>query len=91
MTEIIRSEPPTESITALTILYVLAIFELFFAGLVVAGLILGWPATWLSLWIGAAFFGMAGMVDIYRKNFLPDEMVTKARLPKVIPRRELKE
>ncbi|MFQ5837391.1 MAG: hypothetical protein ACE5HJ_01245 [Thermoplasmata archaeon] len=72
-------------------IYVLAFFQLFFGALIVIGLIDGWDPTWLSLWIGAMFFGMAAMVDIYRNHFLPDEMVVKTRIPKIIPRRELKE
>lgn len=73
------------------ILYVLALFVLFFSVLGVLGLILGWNQAWISLWIGAAFVGLAGFVDIYRRNFLPDEMLVKVRIPKVVPRRELRE
>ncbi len=91
MTELIRSEPPTEALTALIALYVLSFFQLFFGALVVLGLIYAWNAAWLSLWIAAMFFGMAAMVDVYRKNFLPDEMVVKTRIPKIVPRRELRE
>lgn len=91
MTEIIRTEPPSESLTALIIIYILAVFVLFFGGLVILGLIEGWSPAWLSLWIGFIFFTLAAMVDLYRKNFLPDEMVQKTRMPKVVPRRELRE
>lgn len=91
MTEIIRSEPPTEAVSALVVIYILSFFEIFFGALVVLGLINGWNQAWLSLWIAGMFFGMAGIVDIYRKNFLPDEMVVKTRIPKVVPRRELRE
>lgn len=91
MTELIRSEAPSESVTALMIIYVLTFFELFFAVLVVLGLLQGHDPRWLSFWIGAMFFGLAAMVDIYRKHFQSDEMVAKTRLPKVVPRRELKD
>lgn len=91
MTEIIRSEPPSEPITALVTIYILSFFELFFGALIVLGLIYRWNQAWLSLWIAAMFFGMAAIVDIYRKNFLPDEMVVKTRIPKVVPRRQLRE
>ncbi len=43
-----------------------------------------------SLWIGIIFIGMAAVVDLWRRHFVPDEMVDKVRLSKVIPRRELK-
>lgn len=91
MTEIIRTEVPSESITALTVIYVLTFFALFFGALVVIGLLLGWNQAWISLWIAIMFVGLGALVDLYRKNFMPDEMVTKLRLPKVVPRRELKE
>lgn len=91
MTEIVRTEAPTESISALLIIYILVIYQLFFAGLLVAGLILGWPVTWLSLWIAFMFVGLGAIVQLYRMNFLPDEMLIKVRLPKVVPRRKLRE
>ncbi len=91
MTEIIRTEPPSESLAALVLIYILTIFILFFGGLVIMGLINGWSPAWLSLWIGFIFFTLAASVDIYRKNFLPDEMARKTRMPKVVPRRELRE
>lgn len=91
MTEIVRTEHPSESINALIMVYILTIFVLFFGGLVILGLINGWSAAWLSLWLGVIFIALAAMVDIYRKGFLPDEMVRKTRLPKVVPRRGLRE
>jgi hypothetical protein len=91
MTEIIRTEQPSESITALLMVYVMVFFILFFAGLIVYGLIDGWNPAWLSLWIGVAMVGVGAMVDLYRRNFLPDEMLVKVRLPKVVPRRKLRE
>jgi protein-S-isoprenylcysteine O-methyltransferase Ste14 len=91
VTEIIRTEPPSEPLTALVIIYVLVFFILFFGALTVLGLVLGWNPAWVSMWIGAMFFGMAAIVDIYRKNFLPDEMIVKTRIPKIVPRRQLRE
>ncbi|MEE8199346.1 MAG: hypothetical protein V3R48_06500 [Thermoplasmata archaeon] len=91
MTEIIRTESPTESLTALLMIYVIVFFILFFTGLVVAGLFFGWNPAWLSLWIGILLVGVGVMTDLYRRNFLPDEMVVKIRLPKVVPRRKLRE
>ncbi len=91
MTEIIRTELPSESLTALVIIYVLTVFVLFFGGLATYGLIEGWSPAWISLWFGAMFIALAAITDIYRRNFLPDEMVKKTRLPKVTPRRELRE
>ncbi|MFQ6013189.1 MAG: hypothetical protein ACE5LS_06055 [Thermoplasmata archaeon] len=91
MTEIVRTEAPTESITALLVIYVLAFFELFFGALVVVGLVQGWNPAWLSLWIGIMFVGLGALIDLYRRNFLPDEMLVKVRIPKVVPRRKLRE
>ncbi len=91
MTEIIRTEAPTESLTALLMIYVMVFFILFFTGLVVAGLVFEWNPAWLALWIGILLVGVGFMVDLYRRNFLPDEMVVKVRLPKVVPRRKLRE
>ena len=91
MTEIVRTEAPTESITALLVIYIMVFFQLFFAGLVIFGLLEGWSPAWLSLWIGIMFVGLGAMFDLYRRNFLPDEMVMKVRIPKVVFRRKLKE
>ncbi|MFQ5908363.1 MAG: hypothetical protein ACE5JE_06010 [Thermoplasmata archaeon] len=63
---------------------------LFFAGLVIFGLIQGWNPAWLSLWIGITFVGLGALIDLYRRNFLPDEMLRKVRLPKVVFRRKLR-
>lgn len=91
MTEIIRTEPAAESVTALTMVYVLTGLVLFFGFLIVLGLVEGWSPAWISLWIAGMFLGLTALVDIYRKHFLPDEMSVKTRMPKVIPRRELRE
>ncbi len=91
MTEIIRTEPTSEAVTAVVFVYILTFFVLFFAALSILGLIFGWSPTWISLWIGALFLALAAIVDIYRKNFVSDEMVVKTRLPKIVPRRQLRE
>lgn len=91
MSELIRSEAPSESVASLVMIYVLTFVVIFFGGLVVLGLIEGWDATWLSLWLGAMFFASAAITDLYRKHFLPDEMVVKTRIPKIVPRRELRD
>lgn len=91
MSELIRSEGPSESMTSLVMIYVLTFIVIFFSGLVVLGLIQGWDVTWLSLWLGAMFFAAAAITDLYRKHFLPDEMIVKTRMPKIVPRRELRE
>ena len=91
MTEIIRTEAPRESVTALVFIYILTAFLLFFGGLITVGIVLGWSVAWISVWIGVTFFDMAVIVDLYRKNFQPDEMLAKTRLVKVVPRRELRE
>ena len=72
-------------------IYILVFFLLFFAGLFGAGLILGWNPAWLALWLGIMFVGLGALIDLYRRNFLPDEMLVKVRLPKVVPRRKLRE
>ncbi len=91
MSELVRSEPPTEALSALVAIYVLTFILLFFGALVVLGLLFAWNVTWISLWIGAMFIATAVITDIYRRNFLPDEMVVKTRIPKITPRRELRE
>ncbi len=91
MTEIVRTEAPSESITALLVIYILTFFLLFFAGLIVFGLIQGWSPAWLALWMGIMFVGLGALIDLYRRNFLPDEILMKVRIPKVVPRRKLRE
>lgn len=71
-------------------IYILTFMLIFFGILVVLGLFYGWNVVWLSLWLGAIFIVAAVITDLYRKHFLPDEMVVKTRMPKIIPRRELR-
>lgn len=73
------------------VIYILVFFLIFFAGLVIFGLIQGWSPAWLSLWIGFMFVGLGALIDLYRRNFLPDEILMKVRLPKIVFRRKLKE
>lgn len=69
-------------------LIVLMVFVL--AVVTIIWIIMDWDQRIASLWIGIIFIGMAVVVDLWRRHFVPDEMVDKVRLSKIIPRRELK-
>ncbi len=103
MTEIIRSDRPDESpwaewgVLAITffvfLLSGLTIFWISYVDITFFPVALGSFTLYLnlpSLWIGFIFVGMAVVVDLYRKHFVPDEMVDKVRLQKIVPRREFK-
>ena len=43
--------------------------------------------TYMALFMGMVFVLLAVAVDVYRKEFMPDELIHKIRRPKIVPPR----
>jgi hypothetical protein len=71
-------------------IFILVILVFILSAVTIYWIIVDGDQRLAALWIGIIFVGMAAVVDLYRKHFVPDEMVDKVRLRKVVPRREFK-
>ncbi len=90
MTKLIRSLPPTQTRAGAFAIVGLVILELVATFFIVAGLLFGADQRLVGLMLGLAFLIGAVMLDVYRKEFIADELVGKTRIPKVVPKREFK-
>jgi hypothetical protein len=66
----------------------LVLLEVVFASMFFWGLIDGWDQRPLALLLGAMFFALGVMTDIYRTGFMADRLVVKRRKDKVVPRQD---
>ena len=94
MTELIRSDAPRRSAMAAMAIAGLVIGALWFSALTVllALTVLGgyYPPeanAYMGLYMAMVFLLAAAAVDIYRKEFMPDELIHKIRRPKLVPPR----
>jgi TRAP-type C4-dicarboxylate transport system permease small subunit len=106
VTEILRSDPPDENVMAMVGIVAITLMVFILTGVTILWIVITdepfFPAPPEPIWgfqiylsipalfIGFIFIGMAVVVDLYRKHFVPDEMLAKQRLEKVVPRRELR-
>ncbi len=96
MTRLIRSDFPLRPVSVSIAMWALAIAVLFFAGLfVVVGLTIPTAFTGneqiaLGVWMGMIFLILAVMLDLYRRHYVPDELIHKKRRPKIVLRREFR-
>ncbi|HYS72155.1 MAG TPA: hypothetical protein VEM95_07000 [Thermoplasmata archaeon] len=96
MTRLIRSDAPLRPMSVGIAMWALAFVTLFFTALFVfAGLALPTAftsneQTVLAVWMGMIFLVLAVMLDLYRKWYVPDEMIHKKRRPKMVFRREFR-
>lgn len=95
MTTLIRTEAPRQSIAAFAAISALVLMVFFFLALVAYAMITGLESRFVGkvlvgVWLAMIFFIGAVIVDIYRKEFVPDELIHKTRRPKIVPRREIR-
>ena len=96
MTRLIRSDAPLRPMSVGVAMWALAFAVLFFSALFVfAGLTLptaftGNEQTTLAVWLGMVFIVFAVMLDLYRKYYVPDDLIHKKRRPKFVYRREFR-
>lgn len=94
MTELIRSDIPRRSSMAALAIGGLVVGILWFTGLTVllafqvdGGFADALTDTYMAVFLGMVFLLMAVAVDLYRREYMPDELIHKIRRPKIVPRR----
>ena len=96
MTRLIRSDAPVRPVSVGIAMWAFTFATLFFGGLFVfVGLTVetaftGNEQTALAVWMGMIFLVLAVMLDLYRRYYVPDEMIHKKRRPKLVTRREFR-
>ena len=90
MTELIRSDAPPRSLGAVVAMAGLAIGTLFFTILSFLGIAFGWNQAVVAFWFGVVFLLLAVFFDVYRREFVPDELIHKQRRPKVVYKRDIR-
>lgn len=90
MTELIRTDAPRASGGALLATYGLVIGLGFFLILLLWGALNGASQQWQSFWMGAIVIILGVVLDIYRREFLPDELIHKKRRPKIVIKRDIR-
>lgn len=94
MTELIRVDAPRRSAMAALALGGLIVGIVWFSLLtvvialqVLAGIEDAAADTYMALFMGMVFLLLAVAIDVYRKEFMPDELIHKIRRPKIVPPR----
>ncbi len=94
MTTLIRSDAPRRSAMAALAIGGLVVGALWFSALVVflslqvlSGNYPNDADVYTALFLGMIFVCATIAVDIYRKEFMPDELIHKIRRPKIVPPR----
>ena len=97
MTTLIRSDAPRRSAMAALAIAGLVVGTLWFSALVIflALQVLNgnYPNdadAYASLFLGMIFVCLAVAVDIYRREFMPDELIHKIRRPKIVLHRQFR-
>ncbi len=91
MTELIRSDAPSRSSMAALAIGGLVVGILWFSILtvIVALQVLGGAEdaqadSYMAVFMGMIFLLLAVAVDVYRREFMPDELIHKIRRPKIV-------
>ena len=94
MTELIRVDAPRRSAMAALALGGLIVGIVWFSLLTVvialqvsAGSEDAEADSYMALFMGMVFVLLAVALDVYRKEFMPDELIHKIRRPKIVPPR----
>ena len=94
MTEIIRADAPRRSTMAALAIGGLVVGILWFTALtvvvaqqVMSGIVDSNANAAMGVFLGMIFILFAVALDVYRKEYMPDELIHKIRRPKVVPPR----
>jgi len=94
VTELIRTDAPRRSTMAALAVGGLTIGVVWFSLLtivialeVLSGITDGQADAMMSIFMGMVFVLLAVAIDIYRKEFMPDDLIHKIRRPKIVPPR----
>ena len=93
MTELIRTDAPRSTMASLA-LGGLVIGVIWFSLLTVVialqvlnGIEDAAADSYMAVFMGMVFLLLAVAMDVYRKEFMPDELIHKIRRPKIVPPR----
>ena len=94
MTELIRTDAPRRSTMAALAIGGLIVGVVWFSILtivislqVLSGVTDAQSDAMMSIFMGMVFVLLAVAVDIYRREFMPDDLIHKIRRPKIVPPR----
>ena len=94
MTELIRTDAPRRSAMASLALGGLIVGIIWFSLLTVVialqvlnGIEDAQADAYMAVFMGMVFLLLAVAMDVYRKEFMPDELIHKIRRPKIVPPR----
>jgi threonine/homoserine/homoserine lactone efflux protein len=94
VTELIRADAPQRSAMGSLALAGLLVGIVWFSVLtvVIATQVLGGiedaqADSYMAIFMGMVFLLLAAALDVYRKEFMPDELIHKIRRPKIVLRR----
>lgn len=94
MTELIRTDAPRRSTMAALAVGGLIIGVVWFSLLtivialeVLSGITDDQADAMMSIFMGMVFVLLAVAIDVYRKEFMPDDLIHKVRRPKIVPSR----
>lgn len=96
MTRVIRSDAPERPVSVGIAMWALTLATLFFSalfvfvGLTIPDAFTGNEQIALAIWLGMVFLLLAVILDLYRKYYVPDEMIHKKRRPKIVLHREFR-
>jgi archaellum biogenesis protein FlaJ (TadC family) len=96
MTRVVRSDVPIRPLSVGIAMWAFAFATLFFTalfvivGITVPSAFTGNEQTAMAAWMGMIFLIVAVMLDLYRRYYVPDEMIHKKRRPKIILQREFR-
>jgi len=96
VTRLIRSDAPDRPLSVAIVMWALALGVLLFSalfvfvGLAIPTAFTGNEQTAMAAWMGFIFLVFAVMLDLYRKYYVPDEMIHKKRRPKIVLHREFR-
>ena len=94
MTELIRTDAPRRSAMASLALGGLVVGIIWFSLLTVVialqvlnGIEDAQADAYMAVFLGMVFLLLTVALDVYRKEFMPDELIHKIRRPKIVPPR----
>ena len=94
MTELIRTDAPRRSTMASLALGGLVVGIIWFSLLTVVialqvlnGIEDAQADAYMAVFLGMVFLLLTVALDVYRKEFMPDELIHKIRRPKIVPPR----
>ncbi len=91
MTELLRSDAPRRSSMAALAIGGLIVGVIWFSILtvviaiqVLTGVVDAQADSYMAVFMGMVFVLLAVAIDLYRKEFMPDELIHKIRRPKIV-------